>query len=282
MANTAQRYLTILREQPNKPRFLVSRVLWRTGLCSLFEIYKEGYRLKFHPTALSAILWIDPENRGDDEAFLKRYLKQGDTLVDVGANIGDLTLTAALAVGPKGKVYSFEAHPRTYGFLRKNIALNNCSNITLFNLALGDKESEIFFSDLKWDDLNHVSGRSQGISVKMARLDDLALLESHIQLLKIDVEGYEKFVLDGASSTLRKVSCIYFESWERHFSKYGYTCRDVINLLSEQGFTVLKFADNESVVRVEVDHSSTVCENLVAARTLEDLLERTQFRLRAT
>jgi FkbM family methyltransferase len=281
MVNTAQRYLKILREQPNMPKFLVSRVLWRTGLCSLFQIQKEGYRLKFHPTALSAILWIDPQDRGNDEAFLKRYLKEGDTVVDVGANIGDLTLTAALAIGPKGKVYSLEAHPRTYGFLRKNIALNNCSNIILFNLALGDKESEIFFSDLKWDDQNHVSGSSRGISVKMARLDHLALLESHIQLLKIDVEGYEKFVLDGASTTLGKVSCIYFESWERHFSKYGYACRDVINLLTGKGFTVLKFVDNESVVPVKVDHSSTVCENLVAVRTLEDFLERTQFRLTA-
>src|ERR1017187_7645019 len=163
MANMAHRYLQILREQPNLPKFLVSRVLWRTGLCSLFKIYKEGYRLGFHPTALSVILWIDPQNRRIDEVFLKRYLKEGDIVVDVGANIGDLTLTAALAIGPKGKVYSLEAHPRTYGFLRKNVSFNDCSNIVLFNLALGDKESEIFFSDLKWDDQNHVSRGSRGI-----------------------------------------------------------------------------------------------------------------------
>ena len=47
MANTAQRYLKILREQPNMPKFLVSRVLWRTGLCSLFQIHEEGYPASF-------------------------------------------------------------------------------------------------------------------------------------------------------------------------------------------------------------------------------------------
>lgn len=281
MANTAQRYLKILREQPNVSRFVVSRVLWRTGLCSLFQIHKEGYRLKFYPTALSAILWIDPQDRRSDEAFLKRYLKDADTVVDVGANIGDLTLTAASVIGARGRVYSIEAHPRIYGFLRKNIALNNRSNIILFNLALGDKESEIFFSDFRGDDQNHVSENSGGLSVKMARLDDLPLLESRIQLLKIDVEGYEKFVLDGASTTLERVSCIYFESWERHFSRYGYACRDVINLLTKKGFTVLKFAGDESVAKVKVDHSSTTCENLLAVRVLEDFLKRTQFRLTA-
>ncbi len=279
MSNMPEKYWKILREQPNVSRFLVSRVLWRSRLCSLFNIYKEGYRLRFHPTALSAILWINPQDRRSDEEFLRRYLKEKDTFVDVGANIGDLTLAAASVIGPNGRVYSLEAHPRTYGFLRKNIALNNCPNVLLFNLALGDKESEIVFSDLRGDDQNHVSENSRGISVKMSRLDDVLLSESHIQLLKIDVEGYEKFVLEGASRTLEKVICIYFESWERHFSRYGYACRDVVNLLINKGFTVLKFTSNESVVRVNVDHNSATCENLIAVRVLEHFLERTQFSL---
>ena len=239
MVKTAQRYFHILRQQKHTWRFLASRVLWRSRLCSLFAIHKESYRLKFHPTALSAILWIDPQDRGGDEEFLRRYLKESDSVVDVGANIGDLALTAASVVGPKGKVYCIEAHPRTYGFLLKNIALNDYSNIVTLNLALGDKQSEILFSDLRGDDQNRVS-ENGGISVKMARLDDLRLSEGAIQLLKIDVEGYEKFVLEGAPQTLERVSCIYFESYERHFSRYGYSCCDVIDLSEKRGFTLLK------------------------------------------
>ena len=202
--------------------------------------------------------------------------------MDVGANIGDLTLAAASVVGPKGRVYSLEAHPRTYGFLCSNVALNGSLNVVPFNVALGDKESEVFFSDMgRGDDQNHVSENNQGISLKMVKLDDLPITEPRIQLLKIDVEGYEKFVLEGASRTLERVSCIYFESWERHFKRYGYACSDVTKLLVAKGFTILRVIGNESIVPVKMDHNSTACENLIAVRVLEDFLERTQFRLEA-
>ena len=237
------------------------------------------YRLKFYPTALSAILWIDPRDRWSDEDFLRRYLKEKDIVVDVGANIGDLALTAASVVGTEGRVYSFEAHPRICGFLRKNVALNSCSNVVIFNVALGDKESEILLSDSRGDDQNHVSENGRGISVRMARLDDLPIPEQHIQLLKIDVEGYEKFVLEGAPKTLDRVSCIYLESWEGHFSRYGYACRDVIELLAKKGFTVLKLMESQSVVPVGAGYSSGTLENLIAVRELEDFLERTSFGL---
>lgn len=279
MANTAQRYWKIIKDQKHVVRFLVSRILWRSRLCSLFQIRKGGYRVKFYPTALSAVLWIDPQDRQSDEVFFRRYLKERDTVVDVGANIGDLALTAASVVGPGGRVYGLEAHPRTYGFLRKNVALNNCPNITLFNLALGERESEVCFSSLRGDDQNHVSKNGRGISVRMVRLDDLPILEPHIQLLKIDVEGYEKFVLEGAPRTLERVSCVYFESWERHSRRYGYACRAVIELLGKSGFIVLKLMEDELVVSVQPDHTSIDCENLVAVRVLEDFLERTQFQL---
>jgi FkbM family methyltransferase len=277
MANIAQHYVKILGEQKHVLRFVLSRILWRTRLCSLFSIDKGTYRLKFYPTALSAILWIDPQDRGSDEAFFRRYLREKDIVVDVGANIGDLSLTAASVVGTEGRVYSLEAHPRTYDFLQKNIALNKCSNITSFNVALGDRESQMLLSDIRGDDQNHISNNGQGISVRMERLDDLPILEQHIELLKIDVEGYEKFVLEGAPKTLDVVSCVYLESWEAHFSRYGYACRDVIDLLAKKGFTILKFNENDSVAPVNAEHSSRHLENLIAVRVLEDFLERTRF-----
>jgi hypothetical protein len=93
--------------------------------------------------------------------------------------------------------------------------------------------------------------------------------------------GYEKFLFEGASRTLEKVSFIYFEPWDRHFSRYGHVRRDVINLPAKKGFTLSKLVGNESVVPAEDDHSSITCENLVAVRELKHFLERTQFHLTA-
>ena len=200
--------------------------------------------------------------------------------MDVGANIGDFTLAAASIVGSNGRVYSLEAHPRTYRYLCANVALNQSQNVALFNMVLGDKGSDIPFVDLgRSDDQNRVSENGRGISMKMARLDDLPIQEPQIHLLKVDVEGYEKFVLQGASRTLEKVLCIFFESWEGHFRRYGYTCADLIKLLTEKGFRILRLGGNGTVIPVGMDYSSTALENLVAVRVLEDFLNKTQFRL---
>ena len=281
MIHTAQRYLQILRRQRRPGRFLASRILWRSRLCSLFEIDKGTYRLKFYLTALSAILWIDPQDRSDDESFFQRYLKPGDTVVDVGANIGDLALTASVLVGAGGKVYCIEAHPRTYRFLRNNVALNKFTNMDLLNLALGDKDSEIRFSDMRDDDQNRVSENGSGIAVKMMRLDDVSIPEHSVELLKIDVEGYEKFVLEGARRTLERVDCIYFESYEARFNKYKYSCGDVISLLENSGFRLFRLAASDAIVPVDSNYSSSYCENLIAVRNLEAFRERTGFRIAA-
>jgi len=71
-------------------------------LCRHFEITTELYRLRFFPTALSCALWTDPRARQADEDFYRRYLRRDDTVVDVGANVGNLTLAAAALVGARG------------------------------------------------------------------------------------------------------------------------------------------------------------------------------------
>lgn len=202
--------------------------------------------------------------------------------MDIGSNIGDLTLAGACVVGREGKVYSFEPHTRTYRFLAANIALNECLNVVAFNLALGDKQSEMLLVDLgRSDDQNRVSEEGRGMPVKMARLDDLLPSESWIQLLKIDVEGYEKFVLEGASRTLEKTSCVYFESSEGHFKRYGYNCGDVITILENKGFKVFRLVGEDSLAPCGVNCSSETLENLIAVRQTEEFLTRTQFHLTA-
>lgn len=218
----------------------LSKVLYKTKCSSFFSIKKYGFRLRFFPTKISRRLWVDSfEKRGVYELvdkFYFDYLKPGFVVIDVGANVGYYTLLSCQLVGAGGSVFSIEAHPRVYAYLEKNIALNKHQNIATFNMALGDKKGEIKFSDEARDDLNSVSEEGS-IIVPMSRLDDLPIPKNKIDLLKIDVEGYEKFVLEGARATLERTETIFFECWKKHFDKYEYSLGDIFNILDGYGFT---------------------------------------------
>ena len=75
--------------------------------------------MKFYPSYLSRILWVDP-NHGHSgsevENFVWKYLRAGDIFIDIGANIGTVTLEASKKIGDNGKIFSFEANPKIFGF----------------------------------------------------------------------------------------------------------------------------------------------------------------------
>jgi FkbM family methyltransferase len=255
--------LAKLRSQPRPLRFLASRLLWRSGLCSILKIPCDSYSLRFYPTAHSATLWLNPAERLRDESIFRSLLQEGDSVIDVGANVGTLTLTASRIVGPAGKVYSVEAHPRTHKYLIGNLRLNHVRNVETFNVACGTENGTTSFSDRTLDDQNAVS--TEGLRVPVRRLDDLVTTPEtqEIALLKIDVEGYEKFVLEGALRLLPRVKFVYFESYERHFDSFGYKLRDIVDLLEQFRFDIYHL-DGNGVPR---DYNSALCENLLASRS---------------
>ena len=170
------KYVRIIKAEPHPYRFLLSRVLMKSGLSHLLTVRRGQIRLRFYPSPTTAQAWIDPEYVRDEDAFIRRFLRAGDVVVDCGANIGLLSLPAARIVGEGGIVYAIEAHPRIFEYLSGNTKLNNLNNVKLFNVALAEKEGTVKFSDDRWDELNSVvttgeNGRIMEIQSK--RLDDL-------------------------------------------------------------------------------------------------------------
>jgi len=230
---------------------------------------------------VSAAYWVNPHFGEGDEVFLRKYLREGDTFVDVGANIGVLTIIGALCVGQHGQVISVEPHPRIFRYLVGNVVYNHLKNVLLYNCALGNNSGDIFLESKRADDMNSIS--ETGILVKMDKLDNLITNDVEITLLKIDTEGYEKFVLEGASNILERCMTIYFEAWEKHYNLYGYTTSDILQLLGDKGFECVAYSYNKELggqlTIIPNNYIAECNQNLIATRDLSVLIERTGFRL---
>lgn len=252
----------------NVVRFIAGKVLVKSGLSRLLTMNYHGARLRFHAAHLPLYLWAHGSTyRKDDVDLIKSLLAPGDTLVDVGANVGTLTIIGAHQVGDCGTVYSYEPHPKTFRFLSENILLNGVDNVRALNCALGTQSGQVSFSDRSADDKNSVTDNG-AIQVPLRTLDSL-VPDAPISLLKIDVEGYEKFVLSGAGRVLDNTSNVMIEVSERHFESFGYTTKDIIQKLESHGFQCLRLSETPSLVGADYVPKRT--ENLLASKAINRL-----------
>jgi FkbM family methyltransferase len=146
-------------------------------------------------------------------AFLLKYLSFGNTVLDIGANIGTFTVPFATAVGETGNVHAFEPQRAAHQFLCANLALNGLQNVTAHNQGVGSSNSSIDVPVLdpgvpqNFGALR-LSGACEDEPVRLITVDSL-MLEA-CRLIKIDVEGMEGCVLDGAAKTIRRLRPLMF------------------------------------------------------------------------
>ena len=136
--------------------------------------------------------------------YIRKHFKQDGVFVDVGANIGLMSFFVSRYF-PNATIHAFEAHPETVEILRKNVDLNAFSgNISVYPYALGAVRSKVVISadtDANRGGASIVRQGTNAHEVECFPLDEV-LKESRIDLLKIDVEGYELPVLEGAKQLI--------------------------------------------------------------------------------
>ena len=140
-------------------------------------------------------------------AEIEARLGPGGVFVDVGCSEGDFALIAARIVGPGGRVVAFEPDPGNVGVIRDNVALNGFAWVEVHPIALSDRdgEAELFRSSVSgWHSLlPGLEHRDRDvITVPVARLDSFAL--DRLDMIKIDVEGAEVAVLEGARDSIAR------------------------------------------------------------------------------
>ncbi len=140
--------------------------------------------------------------------LFKSMAKEGDTIVDIGANIGYYTLLSSRIVGDKGKVYAFEPDPTNYSILTKNIALNKYTNIETVQKAVSDKNEKLKLylndSDVGAHTIYHSNISKKFVEVDSVRLDDYFKgKEIPINIIKMDIEGAEMAALSGMTNIIK-------------------------------------------------------------------------------
>lgn len=215
---------------------IISRILWRSKAGTLLRFDTPyGYRMKFHPSAISAAMWENRQFRREEVELLISFLQQGDTYVDIGANVGSLALAASVQVGSRGHVYAIEACPRTFDYLKQNIKLNRAENITPIHAAIGKEAGTVRFTDNFHDDMNHV-GEGDNL-VPCITLDHLEI-EGPIALIKSDTEGFEPEVIAGGTQTLLRTKRAIVECSEWNLNRYNKSTIHVTEPLIALGFTL--------------------------------------------
>lgn len=184
---------------------------------------------------------------------LLSLIKTTDTVIDIGANIGLVSLKAA-KIATRGKIHGFEPFPATFDRLANHITINNLSNVALYNIGLGNQDGELpFETDFEGNPGMYRIGTTTGkasTKVKVRKLDDVAG-EQHItrvDLIKIDVEGYEFEVLKGAEKIIRDHKPVLFIEVDDEYLKNQHSsAKELIAWLQEKGYSIQNALTDEPI-----------------------------------
>ena len=181
--------------------------------------------------------------------FCKKEIKKGDTVVDIGANIGLFTLFFSKLVGTTGRVIAFEPDPENFDVLKKNIELNEITNVTLVQKGVSNKNESVKLYK------SNVSGGHSLIKNEWAKeytniqtvtLDGYFRGEE-IDMIKIDAEGFELEVIEGGKKLLENNKNMKIISefggyyYKRNNSKVLYP-----KILHEMGFNLFGVIDKST------------------------------------
>jgi FkbM family methyltransferase len=193
-----------------------------------------------------------------ESLWIQRSLREGNLVLDVGANHGIVSLECALFVGPTGKVHAFEPAPGTRACLLRNLSVNNVENVSVFDAAVGEKagrarlrvyEKATGLATLSESDPDHVA--DEVIEVKTITLDEHC--DAHgirtVDLLKIDIEGHELFALRGARRMLasKRVRAILFEVGDNACRNAKVDPREIVTELEELGYALFSILSSGHV-----------------------------------
>jgi FkbM family methyltransferase len=220
---------------PRAPHWLFTELRTRTRTrCRRLFVLADGQRLVADPFEFIGLeLASSSTYEPDTVSTLRSVLKPGMVVLDVGANIGHHTLVAAGLVGSTGAVHAFEPDPAVFNELMENVALNGYEQVSCQNTPLSsDAGSATLYlgnSDVTNSLAPTMNHSDRTVTVRTETLDNYVNRRglSRVDVIKIDVEGAERLVLEGAATTLQRFRPILIVEFSQHSKAFGYTDADL-------------------------------------------------------
>jgi FkbM family methyltransferase len=219
------------------------------------KMYVDGRDKAIVPFLLTDGVWEEYVTH-----LFTKTVKSHHIVMDIGANIGYYSLIAAKQVGMKGRVYSFEPEPNNFKLLRKNAEVNGYTNIVPIQKAVSNKKGKLKLflnkSNLGAHSIsegNVPTHKGGAVEVETISLDDFfekEVKEGHVDFIKIDVEGAEGLVMEGAEKVLKSEKLkMLMEFWPHGLKNTGTDPLKLLEKLQSYGFNIKLIDEKNQVVK---------------------------------
>ena len=237
--------------------FLGTKILQRLKKSNSSTAFDINGGLKIYLELSNPFTWdlvLGKDLEKDVKKEFSLNINSGDTVIDVGAHIGEYTLLGAKLVGEKGFIISVEPDHDTIKSLKENIILNNFKNCLVLEKAVGKKiETKPLYKISEEDIYGYLDPYVKNKKLKkyseieVTTIDEIILSNNldSVNLLKIDVEGFEYEVLLGCNNALKnnKIKKIIVETHSEYLKAKGIDEDSIYTLLKEHGFTIKKIQE---------------------------------------
>lgn len=245
-----------------------------------------GVRMRLYFDSRLCRMLFSGEFEQSERRFFNAFLRPGDVVVDVGANVGLFTLISASAVGPTGEVHAFEPCQKTFERLEDNVRVNGFQNVHCHRLALSAASgtAEMATSQSGMDAWNsiaapHVAGGFESESIVCTTWNEFAAqrsLAGRVKLMKLDVEGWERQVLIGGDELLARddAPVLQVEFTDEAAQLAGTTCAELYRQLVDLGYRMFRFDEQAWTLVPEEMRDSYPYVNLLAVKDVDEVRSR--------
>jgi len=199
-----------------RSRFVPNPILYKFG--TIRNVTRNGIKYELDMSCMMQwyVYW---DYSAKDRNKLYSLVKEGDVIFDVGTNVGETLLNFAKLTGGNGYVYGFEPDEKNYTGVAKNIALNSFKNLEVFKVAVSDKHEtvKLYCVEPHNRGMNRILQQTDDAGLdytimETTTLDDIVEMNKidRLNLIKIDIEGYEMHALRGARQVLKRFKPVLF------------------------------------------------------------------------